>query len=379
MLRLQLGTLSLFTGYHALLVLTPLYLSAIGANELVIGTATGAFMLLAVGGHIAAPSLVPRWGTRRPFLLALVGTSLAALAHVPITAAAAVVALSAVRGGIYGLGAVISATAVAHLALPAHRAGALARYGFAAALPGLLGSTAAVFVAEEVGFTAAFLAVAAVSLLPAPLLLERDVPSVASAPEDDAGMGPLGPAALTVALIFAGFAMVYGAALTFVPVHLTRAESAAYPFVLATALGLAAFRLAGGGVVKHVDPAATLGAGLLLGCLAMALLAFLPPGVAPLGGLVFGAGFGLGGTATHSMLTTTTQWDSLGRANAVFNVAWSGGMGLGAAAFGVVATALGVISSYLLAAGWHLLLGATLLIWLAARARRQGHRPAGQT
>jgi MFS family permease len=377
--RLLLATIGLFSGYHGLLVLTPLYLAAAGANEVAIGAATGSFMFFAVGGHIGAPAVISAWGTRRPFLVVLLGTGAAALAQVLTTSVAAIIVISAVRGVMYGIGAVISATAVAYLSPPATRAGALARYGSAAALPGLLGSTAAVYLAQEASFPIAFAAVAAATLATSPLLVERGAADLAVLPEHDEIVGPLGPAALIVSVIFAGFAMVYGAALTFVPAQLAAADAAAYPFVLSTALGLATFRWGGGTAVRIFGAGATLASGLALGCLAMIALAMLPPDLAFLGGLVFGAGFGMGATATHSILTTLTERASLGKANAIFNVAWSGGMGLGAMAFGVAASASSVTASYELAAGWHVLLGIAAAVWIVATSRpaRLRHRDSG--
>jgi hypothetical protein len=173
--------------------------------------------------------------------------------------------------------------------------------------------------------------------------------------------------------------MVYGAALTFVPAHLSAADAPAYPFVLGTASGLVLLRWLGGYAVALIGPTATFGLGLLMGGSAMVALAVVPPGLAIAGGMAFGGGFGLGATATHSILTTTTERASLGKANAVFNVSWSGGMGAGAVAFGVVAASVGVGSTYLLAAGWHILLAGGLTAWWAAAARSAGRRPIGSS
>ena len=122
--RLLLATLGLFSGYHGLLVLTPLYLAASGADEVAVGAATGVFMLFAVAGHVTAPAVIARTGTSRPFLIALVGTGLAALAQLITQSVLAIIFISAARGAIYGMGAVVSATAVAYLAAPVQRAGA---------------------------------------------------------------------------------------------------------------------------------------------------------------------------------------------------------------------------------------------------------------
>jgi predicted MFS family arabinose efflux permease len=364
MLRLLLATLGLFSGYHGLLVLVPLWLAASDASQLAIGTVTGAFMLAAVAGHLLAPRVVERWSTRGPFVLVLLATAAAALAHLATAAAPPSVLLSAVRGGVYGIGAVVSATAVAHLAPPPRRARALATYGFAAALPGVIGSTAVVYLAEEAGFTAAFVTIAAISLAAVPLLA---LPAIPLAADGDAEqrVGTLQPGTVRLVAIFGGAAMAYGALLTFVPVHLASLGAAAYPFVLATASGLALFRWAGGVVVTRWESGITLGLGLGISGLAMVLLSTLPAAGAPLAGFAFGAGFGLSGTATHALLTTRTAWASLGRANAIFNVAWSGGMGLGAIAFGALATATGTLATYVVTALWHALLLALVALWLA--------------
>jgi hypothetical protein len=367
MTRLLLATVSLFTGYHGMLVLTPLFLASTGAGEIAIGAATGSFMLFAVVGHLAAPLFVNRFGTRGPFLAVLLATAASAVVQSLTSAVPLILLISMVRGAAYGIGAVVSATAVAFLATAPTRAMALARYGSAAALPGLVASTAAVYLAEEVGFLPAFMLVAMAAFAAAPLLSAE----AGDGPHDidEHPTDPLGSLAVAAAVLFSGFAMVYGAALTFVPAHLAASGAAAYPFVLGTALGLVLLRWAGGAAVGFIGPTATFAVGLTLGGSAMAALALLPASLAALGGLAFGGGFGLGATATHSILTTTTERESLGKANAVFNVSWSGGMGAGAVAFGLVAASTSVGTTYLLAAGWHLLLGAGLAGWWAATAR----------
>jgi MFS family permease len=372
MVRLLLATVGLFTGYHAMLVLTPLYLAGTGASEIAIGAATGAFMLFAVGGHIAAPPIVSRYGTRWPFAAVLAGTALAAAAQSLTAAVPLILLVSALRGAAYGIGAVVSATAVAFAASIPRRAMALARYGSAAALPGVVASTLAVYVAEEVGFVPAFLGVAVLTVAAVPLL--RDSSGNHPVVGGDHLLAPLSATAISAAFLFSGFAMVYGAALTFVPVQLSTSGAAAYPFVLGTAFGLVTLRWLGGAAVTAIGPAWTFAAGLTLGGSAMALLGAVPPSLAILAGLAFGGGFGLGATATHSILTTTTEHASLGKANAVFNVSWSGGMGIGAVLFGLVAELTDVKATYALAAAWHLVLAAGLAAWWVAASRDPGRR-----
>ncbi len=366
MLRLLGATLSLFSGYHALLVLIPLYLAAAGASPVIMGSATAVFMVAGVIGHIAGP-LTVRGSTRAPFIATLLATSAAAIAHLLTIATVPTLVLTAARGIAYGVGAVVSATAVAHLAPAPRRVQALAAYGGTAALPGIVASSAVVFIAEQAGFPAAFLLVAAITFAAVFLLLPTPAPPDPGDAEALTRLGPLPATTLPLAVLFTGAAMGYGAVLTFVPPHLTAQSVPASPFVLATALGLAAFRWGGGVAVVRWGAARVLGSGLALGSIGMALLALLPAAHAFLAGFTFGAGFGFAATATHSILTTRTQRTSLGKANAVFNVAWSGGMGIGAFVFGVVATLIGQTQTYATAAAWQLLLiGALALLVLKA-------------
>lgn len=361
MLRLLAATVSLFAGYHGLLVLIPLYLTAAGASELAIGSATAVFMAAGVAGHAAAPFTLRR-STRLPFIATLLTTSVAAIAHLLTAATVPTLILTAARGTAYGVGAVVSATAVAHLAPPSRRARALATYGGAAALPGVVASSAVVFIAEEAGFVPAFIVVSGITFAATFLLLPAPAVVSSGAEERLTQLRSLPTSTVPLSLLFTGAAMVYGAVLTFVPPHLVAQTVPASPFVLATAAGLATFRWRGGASVARWGATAILMSGLALGCIGMTLLALLPPAVAFVPGLIFGAGFGFSATATHSILTTRTEWASLGKANAVFNVAWSGGMGLGAFVFGIVSTLIGQKQTYASAAGWQLLLIAALAV-----------------
>ena len=84
------------------------------------------------------------------------------------------------------------------------------------------------------------------------------------------------------------------------------------------------------------------------GMLAMALIAL--PAVVLLGALVFGAGFGVAQNASMATMFDAVPRSGYGTASALWNMAYDGGYGLGAAGCGIVAAQTGYPIAFALTA-----------------------------
>jgi predicted MFS family arabinose efflux permease len=99
------------------------------------------------------------------------------------------------------------------------------------------------------------------------------------------------------------------------------------------------------GAARLLVPAVVLSA---TGMLAMALTAL--PAVVLLGALVFGAGFGVAQNASMATMFDAVPRSGYGMASALWNMAYDGGYGLGAAGCGIVAAQTGYPIAFALTA-----------------------------
>ena len=89
------------------------------------------------------------------------------------------------------------------------------------------------------------------------------------------------------------------------------------------------------------------------------------------GAAVFGAGFGVTQNVTQTLMYDRVAESGYGAASAVWNLAYDGGMGLGAAGFGVLALHAGYPVAFALTAAVML----AVLAAAGAPGRRGGRRP----
>jgi MFS family permease len=106
---------------------------------------------------------------------------------------------------------------------------------------------------------------------------------------------------------------------------------------------------------RHGDrrgPAALLRPGVLLaaaGVLALSLTAV--PAAVIAGAAVFGLGFGITQNASQTVMFDRVPESGYSAVSAVWNLAYDGGMGLGAAGFGLLVTGTGYPAAFALTAG----------------------------
>jgi MFS family permease len=168
------------------------------------------------------------------------------------------------------------------------------------------------------------------------------------------------PALLRTAVMFAATTMAVGIIVTFLPMAVPRsaADMAAAALLIEPAAAIGGRWLAGRHGDRH-GAARLLVPGMLLaaaGTLTLALAAApasVPaavPVAALAGAALFGTGFGMTQNASQTLMYDGVPEPGYGAVSAVWNLAYDGGMGLGAAGFGVLAAGTGYPGAFALAA-----------------------------
>jgi MFS family permease len=186
------------------------------------------------------------------------------------------------------------------------------------------------------------------------------------------------PALVRPAALFSATTMAVGIIVTFLPLAVTRAEAnvAALALLVQLAAAIAGRWLAG----RHGDrpggqqrSAALLVPGVLAAAAGVLVLSLTAVPAAVIGGAaVFGLGFGVCQNVTQTVMYDRVPESTYGASSALWNLAYDGGMGVGAAGFGVMALHTGYSVAFVLVA---VVLAATVLpgvLAAVARARAAG-------
>ena len=164
------------------------------------------------------------------------------------------------------------------------------------------------------------------------------------------------PALVRPAALFSATTMAVGIIVTFLPLAVTRADAnaAALALLVQPAAAIAGRWLAG----RHGDrpsgqqrSSALLVPGVLAaaaGVLVLSLTAV--PAAVIAGAAVFGLGFGVCQNVTQTVMYDRVPESAYGASSALWNLAYDGGMGLGAAGFGVIALHTGYPVAFVLVA-----------------------------
>ena len=164
------------------------------------------------------------------------------------------------------------------------------------------------------------------------------------------------PALIRPAALFSATTMAVGIIVTFLPLAVTRADAnaAALALLVQPAAAIAGRWLAG----RHGDrpsgrqrSSALLVPGVLAaaaGVLVLSLTAV--PAAVIAGAAVFGLGFGVCQNVTQTVMYDRVPESAYGAFSALWNLAYDGGMGLGAAGFGVIALRTGYPVAFVLVA-----------------------------
>jgi MFS family permease len=338
MVLLLIAAVGSLSGFYLLLSVVPLYAATAGADGAGVGLSTGAMMLSTVLLELAVPRMVARVGYRAVMALGLIllGAPAAALAASPTLPL--VLATSLARGA--GLGIVVVAgTALAAEIVPAERRGeGLGVYGVAVGAPAVACLPLGVWLSGHVGYPPVFLAGAALPL--AGLLATIGLPARrAEVQRHSAVLGTFRvPGLAGPAVVFAAVTLAAGVLVTFLPlaVHGSSRQFAAVA-LLAQASLTPVSRWAAGRYGDRHGSSRLLVPAVLAAAVGTASLVWVDSPLAVIAGMgLFGMGFGVAQNATLAVMLERVPQSEFGRVSALWNIAYDGGMGVGAVGVGVL-------------------------------------------
>src|SRR5690242_12075749 len=363
------------TSFYLLLSTVPLYAGGSAA-----GLVTGALMLATVGGELATPRLLARYGYRKVAAAGLLLLGLPALALTASANVALITAVCLVRGLGFAVITVAGGALTASLIPPERRGEGLALVGVVACVPATVALPLGVWLAEHVGFGTVFVAGAVASLVAlavVPCLPDLARPDRAAGGRrraDGVVAGLREPGLARPAAVFATTAMAAGIVVTFLPLAAAGVSSGvvALGLFVQSATMTGARWLAGRYGDRH-GAARLVGPGLLAsaaGILILAVAALAGPVAVVAGAALFGIGFGVSQNATLSLMYQRVPATGYGTVSAVWNTAYDAGMGVGAGGFGLLAAGTGNPAAFALT-------GVLMLAALApaARDRAAARRP----
>ncbi|MFF2545337.1 MFS transporter [Kitasatospora sp. NPDC058063] len=337
-------------GFNLLLSAVPLYAQESGGGEHAAGLATGALMLATVVGELATPWLTARFGYR-PVLaagLVLLGAPTPVLAWTG--GMAAVVTVCLLRGLGFAV-ALVAGGALTAALIPAERRGeGLALVGLVSGLPALACLPLGVWLGEHLGWGWVFAIGAA-----APLAAVASVPALpdrtrAGGPAVGVREGLRSGALLRPAAVFGATALAAGILVTFLPLAVPSAAAVAVALLVQPGAATLTRWLAGRYGDRRGSAGLVLPALLVSAAGVLLLAATSSPVAVVAGAAVFGAGFGVAQNATLALMYARVPPAGYGTVTALWNVAYDGGMGIGAVAFGAVAGGTGYAWAFVLTA-----------------------------
>lgn len=334
--------------FYLLLSVVPLYATVGGAGRIGAGLVTGALMFATVAAELATPRLVGRFGYRATLAAGLVLLGAPALVLPASANLAAILAVCVVRGIGFAI-AVVVGSALAAALIPAERRGeGLGLYGVVVGVPAVVALPLGVWLVGRIGFDWVFVAGAVAALIG--IAVVPGLPG--KEPEQERPLGILAsfrnPALVRPSIVFAATTIAAGVVVTFLPLAVTQGNgSLAALALLAQAAAATLTRWWAGRYGDRRGPARLLVPGLLASALGMLALVLTGNPVAVLGGMVlFGAGFGVTQNATLALMYERVPASGYGAVSAQWNLAYDGGLGLGAAGFGVLAAGTGYPAAF---------------------------------
>lgn len=328
------ATLSFFL----LLSVVPAYAAERGGGGAA-GLATGSLMLATVLGELVTPRLVGRFGYRLTLIAGLLLLGAPALVLTVSGHAAWIVAVCFVRGLGFALTIVAGGALTASLIPDERRGEGLALAGVVSGVPSLVALPLGLWLAGRVGYGPVAVAGGLAAL--AAIVFVLGLPDRADRSEQPLGVvrGLRTGALLRPVVVFAATATATGILVTFLPLAVPSASAGvvAAALFVQTATSTLTRWLAGRHGDRHGSARLVL-PGLLLSAAGVLVIA---PTTHPLavitGTALFGAGFGITQNATLTLMYTRVSAASYGTVSALWNLAYDGGMGVGAAGFGITA------------------------------------------
>lgn len=328
------------------------------------GLATGSLMLATVLGELVTPRLVGRFGYRLTLIAGLFLLGAPALVLTISEQAAWIATVCFVRGLGFALTIVAGGALTASLIPDERRGEGLALVGVVSGVPSLVALPLGLWLAERVGYGPVAVAGGLAAL--AAIVFVLGLPDRADRAEQPLGVvrGLRTGALLRPVVVFAATATAAGILVTFLPLAVPSASAGvvAAALFVQTATSTLTRWLAGRHGDRHGSARLVL-PGLLLSAAGVLVIAPTTNPVAVIAGTaVFGAGFGITQNATLTLMYARVSAASYGTVSALWNLAYDGGMGLGAAGFGIVAGLTGY--------PWAFTLTALLMLGAVAPALR---------
>jgi len=349
LVRVFVASFGSLTSFFALAAVVPQYAASVGAGAAGAGLSTAALMFATVGAEFAAPWLATRFGYRPGLAAGLILLGAPALALPFATGLPAILAVAVVRGIGFAIVMVLGDALIPLLVPDERRGEALGLGGVVASVPAVVALPLGAWLVHQIGYTGVFVlgGVAALAALVAiPGLPEPREASPSGKTRVVTGLR--NRAVFRPALAFGATAVAGGIVTAFLPLAVDGVAPAA---LLVQAAAATVTRWWAGrqadrrGAARLLAPAVVLSAA---GMLAMALTAL--PAVVLLGAVVFGAGFGVAQNASMATMFDAVPRSGYGMASALWNMAYDGGYGLGAAGCGIVAAQTGYPIAFALTA-----------------------------
>ena len=346
-----LAAVSAGTSFYLLLTVVPLYaVTRSGAQTAGAGLTTAVLMLTTIVAELAAPRVIGRIGRRATLAISLVLLGPPALI-LPLSAdPATVLGVCGLRGLGFGLAVVIGSAWMADLVPSARLGEALGVYGATMGVPAIVALPLGVWLVDRVGFGPVFVAAAATALAGLiPLLgLPPGYPSSGTARLSVLSGLRSGDLARP-AVVFAATATAAGILVTFLPLATTQSIVVAPALLIQAAMATFGRWWAGRHDRRGADRLMVAGAmAATVGLLAFVLVD--RPLAVLAGAATFGLGFGVAQNASISLMFRSVPDSAYDTASAVWNIAYDAGMGVGAAAFGLLVGITGFTVGFALAA-----------------------------
>jgi MFS family permease len=351
------------TGFYLLVSVIPLYVAP-GSGETGAGLSTGALMLATVVMELAVPALLRGWGYRAAMAVGLLLLGVPSAALAVSSALPVVLAVCLARGAGLGIVVVAGPALVAELAADGRRGEALGLYGVAVGVPAVVGLPLGLWLSEHAGFGPVFAVGVAVPL--ATLIPVAGLPSSKGSIEQHTRVlrGLRGSGLVRPVAIFAAITLAAGIVMTFLPIAVSAgSRGTAVLALLAQASAMPLARWLAGRYGDRNGPSRLLVPAVVLSAAGIAGLVRLhDPYALVAGAAVFGIGFGMAQNATLTLMFQRASKTERGRVSALWNLAYDGGMGIGAASFGPAAALVGYPTAFALTAA--VLITAFIPAWL---------------
>jgi predicted MFS family arabinose efflux permease len=363
------------SSFYLLLSTVPEFARATGASAGTAGLATTALTLSSVAAYLVAPRLIGRYGYRPVLAAGLGALGVPALVLAGPSGLGANLAVIMTACVIRGLGFAVICVAGYALTIslipPRRRGEGLALVGVVSGVPSVACLPLGVWLAAHVGYRAVFVAGGVAAL--AGLASVPWLPRPGRTADRTAGIIAVlrTPALAAPAVTFSAVTMAVGIIVTFLPLAMARtaADVAALALLVQPATAIGGRWLAGRYGDRH-GSARLLTPGVVLAAAGMLTLSLTAvPAAVIAGAAVFGAGFGITQNASLTLMYDRSPDSYASAVGALWNLAYDGGMGLGAAGFGLLAIHTGYPVAFALTAA---VLPAVLPVMRTTASRRPG-------